>query len=94
MRKYTRVARGQDGGEVNSIIDLVWSGGFWVHWLGARGARGCVIVLLREYICNAIVLLVFPTFDDTGSLGYPPRRVVYHPSVSPPGDCLPFPCSE
>ena len=27
-------------------------------------------------------MLVLPTIDDTGSLGYPPHRVVYPTSVS------------
>ena len=47
------------------------------------GSRGGVILVVLEYIWNALViLLVLPSFDVTGSLGYPPRRVVYRPSVS------------
>ena len=35
------------------------------------------------YIWKAlVVLLLVSTFDDTNSLGYSPRRVVYHPSAS------------
>ena len=50
------------------------------------GGRNRVILVLRECIWNAPeVLLVLPPFDDNGSLGYPPRRVVYRPaSIIPP----------
>ena len=49
--------------------------------LWGQGARARVILVLRECIWNApAVSLVFPAFDDAGSLGYPPRQVVY-PSV-------------
>ena len=46
---------------------------------GSRGyAR--VILILRECIWNApLVSLFLPTFDDTGSMGSPPRQVVYPP---------------
>ena len=45
--------------------------------LGGQGARALVILVLRECIWNvAAVPLVLPTFDDTGSLAFPPRRVV------------------
>ena len=48
-----------------------------------------VILVLRECIWNApAVSLVFPAFDDIGSLGSPPRRVVYF------CDCLSFPYGE
>ena len=57
--------------------------GVWVHWVGVRWHRDRVILVVREFIWNAfVVLLVLSTFDDTGSLGYPSRRVVYRPSVS------------
>ena len=40
-------------------------------------------LVVRECIWNALVVLHgLPTFDDTGSLGYTPYRVVYHPLVS------------
>ena len=53
-----------------------------------------VILLLRECIWKAAtVSLVIPVFDDTGSLGSPPRQVFYPPG-STLGDCLPFPCGE
>ena len=46
-------------------------------WGGQR-ACGRVILLLSECIWNASVIsLVLPAFDDNGSLGYPPRWVVY-----------------
>ena len=41
-----------------------------------------VILVVRECIWDAIVVfLVLSNFDDIGSLGYPPRRVVYSLSV-------------
>ena len=44
-----------------------------------------VYLVLRECIWNApAVSLVLTTFDDTGSLGSPPRQVVY-----PPGSMVP-----
>ena len=52
-----------------------------VQLLGGQGARACVILVLSECIWNAPAVL--PTFDDTGSLGSHPRRVVY-----PPGSIL------
>ena len=57
--------------------------GVWVHWLGGQGFLDRVILIVRGYIWNAlVVLLVLPPFGDTGSLGYPLHRVVYCPSVS------------
>ena len=48
--------------------------------VGGQGARGRVILVLRECIRNAsAVSFVLPAFDDTGSLGSPPRQVVYPP---------------
>ena len=53
-------------------------GGVWVQLLGGQGARTRVILVLRECIWNApAVSLVLPAFDDTGSLGFPPRHVIY-----------------
>ena len=47
------------------------------------GPRNCVILVLYECTWNALMaLLVFPSFNDTGLPGYPPRRLVYRPSVS------------
>ena len=47
---------------------------------GGQGARVRVILVLREYIWNApAISLVLLTFDDTGSLGSPPRQVVSPP---------------
>ena len=64
--------------------------GVWVQLLGGQGDRARVILVLRECIWNGLaVSLVLLAFDVTGSLGNPPRRVVY-----PPGDCLLFPCGE
>ena len=40
-----------------------------------QGTRGRVILALRECIWNAAaVSFALPTFDDTGSLGSPPRQ--------------------
>ena len=53
--------------------------------------RARVILVLRECIWNVpAVSLVLPAFDDTDSLGFPSRWVVYLPG-SALGDCLPFP---
>ena len=47
-------------------------GGVWVQLLED------VLLVLGECICNAPVFSYFlPAFDDTGSQGFPPRRVVY-----------------
>ena len=56
-------------------------GGVWVQLLmGGQGAHPRVILALREYIWNALtVSLVLKAFDGTGSLGFPPRHVVYLP---------------
>ena len=58
----------------------------WVQLLGGKRARARVIHVLRECIWNApAVSLVLPVFDDTGSLGYPPRQVVCPPDpIVPP----------
>ena len=59
-----------------------------------QGVCARVILVLRECIWNAsAVLLVLPTFDDTDSLGSPPRQLVYLPG-STLGECFPFPCGE
>ena len=45
-----------------------------------------LVIVLRECIWNTpVVLLFFQAFDDTGSLGSPPRQVGYPPGsmVSP-----------
>ena len=66
-------------------------GGVCVHWLGVQEVRGSITLGIRECIRNALgFFLVIPTFDDTGSLGYPSRRMVYRPSVSTLGDSFPF----
>ena len=65
-------------------------GGILVSIVGDEGPRACIILVLRECIWNApAVSFVFPAYDDTGSLGSPPRRVVFPPG-STLGDCLPF----
>ena len=62
------------------------------YMLGDQGVRACVILVLHERTWNApVVSLVLPAFGDTGSLGSPPRLVVY-PLGSTLGNCLPFPC--
>ena len=49
---------------------------------GGQGTCAHVILALRECIWNATVVSLFlPAFDNTGSLGSPPRQVIY-PSVS------------
>ena len=51
-----------------------------VQFLGDHEACSRVILVLLECILNApAVSLVLPAFDDTGSLGFPPRQVVYPP---------------
>ena len=56
-------------------------GGVWVQLLGDQVVRARVILVLHECIWNApVVSLVLPVFDSTGSLGSPPRKVVYPPS--------------
>ena len=46
---------------------------------GGRGVRARVILVLRECIS-----LDLPAFDDTSSLGSPPRRVFYPPASMVP----------
>ena len=54
-----------------------------VEGLWVQEARTVVILVLRECIWNApTVSLFFPAFDDNDSPDYPPRRVIYRPSVS------------
>ena len=59
-------------------------GGVWVQLLGVQGALALVIFALRECILNGSAVTLVPTFDDTGSLGSPPRQVVYPPAMVPP----------
>ena len=61
------------------IIYIYGMGGVWAQLLGGgQGARAPVILALREYFWNAPEdSLVLPAFDDIGSLGSPPHRVVY-----------------
>ena len=59
------------------------SKGSWCWFVGGRGFRGRVILVVRECIWDALgVLLFLPTFDGTGSLKYPLRWVVYPPMGS------------
>ena len=52
--------------------------GVWVQLFVGQGACDRVILVLRECICNTPAFsLVLPAFDDTSSLGSPPRQVVY-----------------
>ena len=64
----------------------IWNGRSLGSTDGGEGARARLILALCEYIWNApAVSLVFPTFDDTGSLGSPPRQVVFPlGSMAPP----------
>ena len=57
--------------------------GVRVFWDKFWGSSARIILVLRGCICNApAVSLVLPAFDDTTSQSYPPRYVVYHPTVS------------
>ena len=48
--------------------------GVWFNLLEDQGLRDRVILLVRECIWNALVVLLgLPTFDDTDSLGYLPQ---------------------
>ena len=65
------------------IYIYIYMGGVWIHLFRGQGVHGRVILVLCECIWNArVVLLVHPNFDDTSSLGYPPRWVAYHPLSS------------
>ena len=67
------------GANLALIIYMGW-GGVWVQLLRGHGARARVFLVLCECIWNAPgVLLVFPAFDDAGSLGFPRRQVVSPP---------------
>ena len=58
-------------------------GGVRVQLLEGQGTCARVILVLRECIWNApAVSLVLLALHDTGSLGFPPRRVVYPPGVT------------
>ena len=60
-------------------------GEVWVQLWGGREARARVVLVLCECIWNApAVSLLLPVFDDTDSLGSPPRQV-----VCPPGFMVP-----
>ena len=81
-------------GRVYLRICFEWGRGVCIQLLGVERARARVILVLRENIWNApAVSLIFPAFDDTGSLGFHPRQMVY-PRGSTLGECLPFPCGE
>ena len=72
----------------------IWGAGSLGLIVGGQGACIHVILILCECIWNApMVLLVLPTFDNTGSLGFPPHQVVYPPD-STLGECLSFPCGK
>ena len=69
----------------------MWSLGSVV---GGSGVRARVILVIHERIWNALTASLFlSTFDDTGSLGFPLRRVIYFPP-SILSDCLLFLCGE
>ena len=58
-----------------------------VQVLGGKGARACIILVLRKCIWNApAVSFVLPPFHDTGSGGL---SIWLHP-----GWLAPFPCGE
>ena len=81
--------------KLSSLNNYILGGwGVWVQMVGDLGTCARVILVCRECIWNAfVVLLVLPAFDDTGFLGSPSRQVVYS-SDSTLGDCLPFPFEE
>ena len=55
--------------------------------VGGQGSRARVSLVLRQCIWNVTgVSLVLLAFDDSGSLGFPLRQVIY-----PPGSMVP-PC--
>ena len=75
-------------------IYILWGGGSLGSFVGGQEASVCFILVLLEYIWNlSAVSLVLPAFDDTGSVGNPPCRVVYHHG-STLGDSLPFHCNK
>ena len=43
------------------------------------GVRGPELILFLFYVNEPAVSLILPAFDDTGSLDFPPRQVVYPP---------------
>ena len=54
-----------------------------VSIVGGQEVHVRVTLILRECIWNEFAAsLVFLPFDNTGSLDYPRRQVVYHPLVS------------
>ena len=65
----------------NNKYIYIWGEGSLGSIVGwGQGACARVILLLPECIWNTpVVSLVFPAFDNTGSLGPPPRKVVYPP---------------
>ena len=72
-----------DSGVRQGCIISPWMFNIYIYMdglLGGQGAYTHVILVLRVCIWNAhTVSLVLPAFDDTGSLGTPPRQVVYPP---------------
>ena len=86
----------------SSLLDKRWVnsssrvGGVWGSVMG-QGACARVILVLRDCIWNAPAASFFiPAFDDTGSLGSPPRQGGLSPWLHgfTLGDCLLFPCGE
>ena len=64
------------------IYLFIWGGGSLGSIVGGLGDCTRVILVLCKCIWKApAVSLVLPGFEDTGSLGSPPRQVVY-PSSS------------
>ena len=59
---------------LHSDIQYSGVGRVWVQLLGGLEVHTHIILVLYECIWNgSTVSLVFPAFDDTGSLGSPPR---------------------
>ena len=80
LLQYVNKCRNVQGAMKNKIFIYGEGGSRFNSWT-VRGLA-LVILVLHECIWNA-VSVVFPTFEDTGSLGSP-RQVVYPPGFMVP----------
>ena len=79
-----RLYIGQDShsGVLPRDIECLGEFGFF-GWDSVGGVRDRVVIVVCECIWNGFTVLhVLPNLDNTGSLGYPPRRMAYHPLSS------------
>ena len=61
-----------------SYIRYCYYGCIYIFRWGGESQGSIVILVISECIRKApAVMLFLSAFDDTGSLGYPPRRMVY-----------------